>query len=77
MKLPSMNPIASSQLSAWGHENGTLFLTFNSGATYAYDGVTPDQLAEFEAAESKGSWFHQNLRNNADHPARRVESDEG
>lgn len=60
-----MQPITdSSMLSAHGFENGELHLTFAKGSnTYAYP-CTDTQYSEFQAAESKGSWFHANIRAN-------------
>jgi KTSC domain len=37
-------------------------LTFQSGGTYKYHGVGPDEYEAFCRAESKGKYFHRNIR---------------
>lgn len=41
----------------------TLFVQFSSGDWYSYFGVSERLHAEFEAAESKGRFFQQSIRN--------------
>jgi KTSC domain len=41
----------------------TLYITFVSGKTYAYDRVPPDVYDAFVAAESKGTFFNSHIRN--------------
>lgn len=60
----------SSQIAAYAYDAGQqmLVLRFKKGGgdtdnkAYGYPEVTPAQFAEFEAAESKGRWFGQNLK---------------
>jgi KTSC domain len=41
----------------------TLRATFReSGRTYVYEDVTPQEYAELMAAESKGAWFNAHIR---------------
>lgn len=55
--------VESSNLHSAGYhpESQTLAITFKSGHTYHYHGVTPNQHAAFQAAASKGSWVHTHL----------------
>lgn len=55
----------SSQIHGFGYDplRQVLAIEFNSNhtqLTYEYQDVTPDLFAEFQAAESKGSWFYKN-----------------
>ena len=43
-------------------DDGTMTLTFQSGGTYAYFGVGPDTFESFCKADSKGRFFHANVR---------------
>lgn len=57
----------SSQIHGFGYDpvRQVLAIEFNSNheqLTYEYPGVTPDRFAEFQAAESKGSWFYKNKK---------------
>lgn len=63
MSFPTMQPIEGSEMvSAAGFEDGEIYLTFKkTGKTYAYP-CTQSQYDDFQAAESKGSWFHANIR---------------
>lgn len=63
MAFPNMQPIeGSSMVSAAGYDSGELYLTFKkSGRTYAYP-CSESQYSDFQAAESKGDWYHLNIR---------------
>lgn len=41
----------------------TLFITFNSGATYEYDSVPPEVYAGLMNAASQGAYLNQHIRN--------------
>jgi hypothetical protein len=61
----------SSQIHGIGYDplRQVLAIEFNSNhdtLTYEYPGVTPDRFAEFQASESKGSWFYKNKRSLAE-----------
>lgn len=49
-----MVPVASSNLSSVGYENGTLYIRFHNGSLYAYDGVPSHIHRELMAAASHG-----------------------
>ena len=63
----TMTPVQSSQIHSIGHdpETGTMQIRFLSGrgeqrgpgALYSYSGVSAEDFAAFEKAESKGSHF--------------------
>ena len=42
-------------------ENGELIVTYQDGFRAKYDGITPEQVADFVKAPSKGRWAHQHL----------------
>lgn len=43
------------------YENGELIVTYQDGFRAKYDGITPEQVADFVKAPSKGRWAHQHL----------------
>lgn len=55
--------VDSSNLESAGYhpESQTLAVTFKSGGTYHYHGITPKQYEAFRSAESKGGWVHAHL----------------
>lgn len=66
-----MKPVESSQLAAIGYDpqSQTLAIQFKGrgdtpGPVYHYFDFEPERFAEFEAAESKGSFFYQQIRSN-------------
>ena len=60
---PDMQSVArSSNVSEVGFEDGVLYVTFNSGSTYAVSGMTESDYQEILASPSPGSWYHQNVR---------------
>lgn len=78
--IREMIAVSSSQLAAIGHDpdTNTLAIRFNGkgdkpGSLYHYDNFTAYQFAELTSAESKGSYFIRNVKNNPAHPYRRVE----
>lgn len=49
--------------------DGVLFVEFKNGSTVAYANFTPELWAEWQAAQSAGSWFHANVRSKPDRHA--------
>lgn len=56
------HPVTSSNIQQVGHQNADLFITFNSGGTYRYDGVQESVFEEMLAAESVGKFFHARIK---------------
>lgn len=48
----------SSNITAYGYENGVLVVRFKGGAEYVHDNVPEDVARSFEGAGSKGSFYH-------------------
>lgn len=65
-----MIPVSSSDLSAVGYENRTLYIRFHCGGTYAYSGVPESIYIGLLNASSKGQYFHANIR--SVFPTRRI-----
>ena len=67
--------VKSSNIFSVAHDPATqqMEVTFHSGHTYRYQNVTPEQHATFMAADSKGTHFHQNFKQNAAHPFEKVQ----
>ena len=59
----NMIPVDSSNLSSVGYENDTLYVAFNSGGLYSYSGVPASVYSGLLNASSKGSYFHENIKN--------------
>lgn len=65
----AMVPVQSKQIAAIGYQNGVLAIEFTpragevSGSVYEYQGVTPAMHAEFMAAQSKGNYFYNHIKN--------------
>ena len=68
-----MNKVQSSNIAEvdYSAESQELFIKFTNGATYKYEEVPPRVYSDFLKAESKGKFFHSNIRNVYDY--RRVE----
>ena len=58
----NMTPVKSSQISAVGHDGGTLRIRFNNGSEYDYSGVTQDDYDKLMSAESIGAHFGKSIR---------------
>jgi hypothetical protein len=69
--MPQMLPLDSEMASHAGYDAETqeLHITFRDGKTHAYS-CSPAQWQAFQAASSKGRWFHANIDRNK---GRRVE----
>lgn len=66
--LPDIKMCAcdSSQLSEYGYDESTKTLAIkfkHGGNVYHYDNVSPELFSEFNAAESKGSFFGKRIKN--------------
>ena len=53
-----MTPVSSSDISSIGYENGTLYISFHKGGTYAYFNVPQSVYAGLMSAGSHGKYFH-------------------
>lgn len=64
-QTPPMQPVVSSNLSAVGYkrETQTLYVEFNSGGLYRYDGVPELVYVQLMNAGSHGSFFAHNIKN--------------
>jgi hypothetical protein len=56
------NRVNSSNIASVGWENGTLEVEFHDGGVYQYSGVPEAVYRAFLNAHSKGSYFHDNIR---------------
>ena len=54
--------VVSISIASIGHEADVLEIEFNSGAIYQYKGVSRTTFDEFRHAESKGTYFIENIR---------------
>ena len=61
--IPEMSPVISSNIKAIGHDGTDLFVTFRSGATYRYPGVSAHLAERIKTADSPGRCFIDNVRN--------------
>jgi hypothetical protein len=65
LKLPRQKVESSTIASAaFDFDSSTLVLEFKSGGIYSYSPFTQDAFITFMNADSKGSYFHQNIKNN-------------
>lgn len=57
-------PVSSSNIAAIGHDEDSQILEveFMNGSVYAYSGVPVGEFESFLTAESKGKYFHANIR---------------
>ncbi len=69
-----LEKVDSSNINAIGfeadstNEVGTLYVRFSEGQIYSYEAVPRALHEEFLAAESKGSFFAQNIKNKTEYP---------
>lgn len=54
-----MIPVVSSNIAEIGHDGNALFVRFNKGALWRYDGVSAETFEEIRNARSVGSAFNQ------------------
>ena len=62
-----MARVESSNIKAIGYDaaSKTLRVDFRSGSSYDYTNVSPEEHADFMAADSKGKHFHKHFRGKA------------
>lgn len=65
-------PISSSNISGAEYDeiSQQLYVTFNSGVRYRYDGVDQETVDEFQGAPSAGGYLHDSIKGSF--PATRV-----
>ena len=68
--MAEMKPVRSSNVAAVGYEDGTLYVEFLSGATYAYEGVDEAAYQDMLTASSPGSYLNRHIKDR--HAVRRV-----
>ena len=58
-------PVTSTDIRAIGYDvdSQTLEIEFNTGAVYQYSGVPSGEHDGIMAADSKGKYFHANIKN--------------
>lgn len=61
--LMQMIPVSSSNISAIGYEHQTLFVSFNTGGTYAYSSVPESVYRGLMSAGSIGNYFATHIKN--------------
>lgn len=54
--------VQSSTISEISHDGKTLLIEFVHGGKYAYEDVPPAVFEAFAAAESKGKYFHAEIK---------------
>lgn len=61
-----MQAIKSSMIKAMGYDADSeeLHVEFNNGKGFKYPGVTQAAFDELQSADSVGSFFHKNIKNN-------------
>lgn len=57
MTIPALTSVTSSNITAVGYSEKTLFVKFKQGEVYSYDGVSPKTYQSFINAPSKGIYF--------------------
>lgn len=62
--LPPLKETTSKMLHSYGYdpEAGVLAVKFHNGGVYTYPGVSPEQFAALEGAESIGGHFAKHIR---------------
>jgi hypothetical protein len=55
-------PVRSRNIASIGWENGTLEVAFHDGGVYQYSGVPESVYRAFLNAHSKGSYFHDHIK---------------
>jgi hypothetical protein len=54
--------VESSNIESWGWADNVLEVEFKNGSVYTYSGVSEYVWKQGQQAESKGSWFAENIR---------------
>jgi hypothetical protein len=60
--MPKMMPVRSSNIAAVGFEDGTLYVEFSNGGTYAVSGSSEAELQDILDSPSPGSYYHRNIK---------------
>lgn len=66
-----MTRVCSTNLCSVGYEHNTLYVHFNSGSTYVYDGVPQYEYENLMSASSHGRYFCNNIKGK--YPYRRID----
>jgi hypothetical protein len=71
-RITKMVPVVSSSINSVGFdpETSNLYVAFNNGSTYEYEGVPPEIFAELVNSMSIGAYLNKNIRNR--YPFRRI-----
>lgn len=72
-----LKAVSSSNIKAVGYdpEQQKLHVQFRSGTTHCYDGVSAKEHEALLNADSIGTHFHANIRNNAAYKSSKVEDE--
>jgi hypothetical protein len=63
-------PVESSVIAEVGYEDEVMEVHFNNGGAYRYFNVPPEVCRDFLRADSKGSFFNQEIRGG--YPCKRI-----
>ena len=61
--MPEYQKVKSSTIDRIAWENGNLYVRFLNSSLYVFYNVPESIFVEFQNADSKGNFFHQNIRN--------------
>ncbi len=67
MPTIQLTPVTGSSLIAadgWSEDRTQLVIEFQGGKKYQYNGLSPQIHRDYEAAQSKGKYFSQNIKPN-------------
>ena len=56
--------MTSSWIQSVSHDGSNAVVSLKSGNTYAFAGVSANQVAEWNGASSAGSYYNRNIRGN-------------
>ena len=59
----NMTPVHSFNIASVGYENGTLYIRFHQGGTYAYFDVPASEYEALTLSGAPGKYFRANIRN--------------
>ncbi len=57
-----MIPVSSSNITAAGHDAGTMRVRFSNGTMYDYAGVSAELFNDMLQSESVGRFYHANIK---------------
>ncbi len=58
-----MIKVESSTVNAISYKNNILFVRFNNGGVYMYEGISEELYESFKNSESKGKFLNENIKN--------------